>query len=282
MSANKPATIRPNRKKSPNRKQKTGPGEKWWRQNSRLLPAIIPLAFVLMMSLCFLYGYKLVTAPGRFGLQTIEVKGACLLRQDAVIRRARLSVGDNLLAINLAAVRRNLLADPWIGEAEVTRELPARITLHIREYVPLAVVDMGAQFFVNKAERLFKRAAPSDPGTLPVIRGLGYGDLTAAGKPDSPAYQAALEVIRTSREVEHLIPGMKLREVIVDRDSGIAVRAFDGIGEICLGFADYYNKFRKLNKILQDWENRGDGRRIAEIRFACPGRVVVKPATEGA
>ncbi len=281
MSVNKSSMIRPNRKKHPDRSpRKNGGMGRWYQRYPGLLRAGLPVVGVIIVSFCFLYGYKIITTCNFFGLKIIEVRGIHLLTRQAVMQKAGIAPGDNLLAINLERVRRNLLATPWIGESEISRELPAKITIHIREQVPLAVVDLGKKFIVNEAEQLFKCVESVDPRILPVITGLNYGDLTAEGKPESSVYKASLAAVKTGRKLQHLVPGMNMREVVVDRDRGIGVRGFDNVGEIRLGFENYYNKFDKLKRILQDWENRGKGRRIARMYFLSPERVVVQSATE--
>lgn len=234
-----------------------------------------------VISLGFLGAYRLFTSASAFRLETIAVNGHGILTKEAIIHSAAIVPGQNILAINLAQVRRNLLLNEWISEATVTRSLPSTITLTVKEYAPLAVVDLGQRFLVNRDDRLFMYADDDAPDFLPIITGLDFSDLDAYGNPGSLAFQAALDAVRTGQKVEPLMPGMNLRSVVADHEAGIAVEAFDNIEAVSLGFRDYFDKFRQLNRVLRDWEAAGNGRRIAKINFEGSGRAVLELAAEG-
>jgi cell division protein FtsQ len=238
------------------------------------------MAALLMVSVCFVYGYGLFVRTDCLRISDVQVKGVSFLSPETVIHRAGIEAGMNILAVNLSVARRRLQADPWIAEVRISRVLPSTIVINIREHTPLAIVDWGDCFLINSRRAIFKRVESTDPASLPVISGVDYGDLDAAGRSVSPVLNAALDVIEMGSIIEQRIPGMNIRKVIADRDTGLTLYAFETIDEVRLGFDDdndnYINKFRRLGHMLEHCSGQAGGSRLAAAGFEYPDRVVVK------
>ncbi len=278
LSRQKPA--RRNRKKGKNSRRATS-------SKSGLYGPAALIAAVVLISCGFVGGYFALTGCDILGVENISVTGACLLEENEIVRQAGIEPGENILAVNLAVARKRLLSHPWIAAAGVSRQLPATIMVEIEEYSPVAVVDLGRsvsglgqRFFVDKNRRIFKPQEPSDPAALPVIDGLDLRDLDDKGRPGSRLFVAALDVIETGRRLSHLIPGLSIRRVSVDRDLGITLRAFDRVGPVRFGFDEdrdhYFKKFKRLHDVLSRLDDRAKDVDIAAVGLECPGRVVVK------
>lgn len=265
--------VRRNRKKGkkPARSARTG---------FRLAGPVSLVAGLLVISTVFVGGYLLLTGCDCLGIRNVSVAGTCLLEEEAVVRQAGIQRGNNILAVNLAAVRKRLLAHPWIASAGISRQLPDTVTISIQEYEPLAVVDLGRQYFIDEQHCLFKSRDVTDPQGLPVITGLDYRDLDEQGRPGSELFRGALDIIETGRRLRHLIPGLSIRRVAVDRDRGVTLYAFDRIGPVRFGFDEdqdhYVKKYKRLNDVLSCLDDRAGDVRIAAVGLECPGRVVVR------
>ncbi len=71
--------------------------------------------------------------------------------------------------IDLAAIRRELAALPWVASAELRRKWPGRLEIRIREQKPVAC--WGERGLLNAAGRLFLADADHVPAELPRLRG---------------------------------------------------------------------------------------------------------------
>jgi cell division protein FtsQ len=78
-------------------------------------------------------------------LRKLPVQTDGVLSEREIIGQAGLKLGLNTFAIDLPTVRTRLLRHPRIAVAEVHRELPDTIRLHIRERFPVARVKAVSQ-----------------------------------------------------------------------------------------------------------------------------------------
>ncbi|MFP4444886.1 MAG: cell division protein FtsQ/DivIB [Desulfosudaceae bacterium] len=262
-----------------NRKKGKKPARSF-RTGFRLAGSFSLMAGVLVISAFFVGGYLLLTGCDCLGISNVSVAGTCLLEEEAVVRQAGIQRGNNILAVNLAAARKRLLAHPWIASVGISRQLPDTVAISIQEYEPLTVVDLGREYFIDEQRTLFKSREVSDPQGLPVISGLDYRDLDEQGRPGSELFRAALDVIETGRRLRHLIPGLSIDRVAVDRDRGVTLYAFDRVGPVRFGFDDdqdhYVKKYKRLNDVLSCLDDRAGDVRVAAVGLECPGRVVVR------
>jgi len=268
--------------KSPRKNRKKKSGFKRFAGMKPGLKIAVGMAFILTMSVCFVCGYGFFINSDCLRVKDIQVHGLSLLSPEAAIRRAGVETGENILAVNLSVAGRRLQADPWIADVRIRRVLPSTIVIDVREHTPVAILDWGEMFLVNNRREVFKRLESADPVLLPVISGVDYGDLDAAGRPVSPVLNAALDVIETVSVMGRRKPGMNIRKVIADRDMGLTLCVFNTIDEVRLGFDDdhdnYLKKFQRLNHMLTHRSGQA-GSRLVAAGLEYSDRVVVKAAS---
>jgi cell division protein FtsQ len=267
--------IRKNRFKKDHRKTRQ-------RILGRLAVGFKLFAFVAVMmgfSALFMVGYAAVTHTDYFRADAIKVKGLSRLAKDAVLAQAQIQKGDNLLALNLSLVRKRLLAHPWIAAACVAREIPGTIRIEITEHQALAVLDLGRKFLIDTHGRIFKEYNPDDPRDLPLVTGMAYWDISLGDDALSPVMAAVVEVLRISRTRKSTIAYAQIRQVHVDPELGVSLRAWDDQRLIKLGFSNFENKYRSIGKLLPYLEHSTQWRRFESIDANNPDRIVVQLGT---
>jgi cell division protein FtsQ len=139
----------------------------------------------------FIFAYDYFTQTRHFQARRIVVTGQQRLSRLKVMEIAGVGIQTNILSVNLTTTRKRLLADPWIAAATVSREIPSGLRIHIREEIPLALLEMGPGegFLINPAGEVFKRRDDSDSDALPRVQGLDHADLPVSGQPASEAFQ---------------------------------------------------------------------------------------------
>jgi cell division protein FtsQ len=208
----------------------------------------------------FILIHEVVTQCDYFAAETIAIEGTRRLTHEQVARQARVRSGDNILSVNLSLVRKRLLAHPWIAEAEVSRQIPSRLSIRVREHRALAVVDCGQKFLINHQGRIFKPWEPGDRDDLPVIRGLDLSDLKVdrrleATHPDQTAvdsapFRAVMQVLELGKQSGSILPNHLIRQISVDRQIGLTIYAFDHLKAISLGYSDYLAKYHMLANLF--------------------------------
>jgi len=223
----------------------------------KVMAAVVALAAVTGF---FILIHELVTQCDYFAAAKVTIEGTRRLTHEQVARQARIRKGDNILSVNLSLVRKRLLAHPWIAEAEVSREIPSRLIIRVKEHSALAVVDLGQKFLINQQGRIFKAWDPADRINLPVISGLDLSDLTVYGQlepsdsgqtpVDSAPFRAVMQVLELGQQQGSILPNRLVRQIIVDRQIGLTVYAFDRLKAINLGYSDYIGKYHMLVKLF--------------------------------
>ena len=230
-----------------------------WRITS-CIKMMVAVSLMPAMSIVFIFGYDLLTQCDYFRANSIIINGTNRLSQNQIIKHIGIDAGINIFSVNLSATRKRLLAHPWIADAEVRRELPNEINIRIKEHKPLAIIDLGRKFLINDQGEIFKKLAASDPCNLPVIIGLEFSDLDVSdldasgldvfGKSRNIAFKAVMEVLQLGQKVGSIIPNRLLKAIMVDREIGITLYAFNGIQAIKLGYNNYPDKYERLKNVL--------------------------------
>ena len=283
MSVNRRGQLNLMMKKAPrkNRKKKSAGSGRF----DRMVPFLkvsAGLSVLAALSACFVFGYGFVIRAESLRIKDVRVVGASILSRNAIIRRAGINPGENILAVNLTVARRRLQADPWINEVRISRVFPSIIVINVLEQTPVAILDYGGGLLINSRHEIFKRLESTDPVSLPVISGVDLNDLDKAGRSASQVLNDALDVIETVSLIKRGMPGINIKKVLADRDTGLTLYAFEDIDEVRLGFDDdndnYLGKFRRLNYMLNHCDDLGGSNRLAAAGFEYSDRVVVRRA----
>jgi len=208
------------------------------------------VGILTVMSFVFILAYDFITQCDYFRANNIVIKGAHRLSKQHILEQANINKGTNILSVNLSIIRNRLLAHSWIAETEVRRELPDIITIGIKEHEPLAILDLSRRFLINVNGEVFKEWTASDPDGLPIVSGLQFSDLNVSGEPRSTSFNAVMEVLRLGLESDSILPNRRIRKIMVNRQIGLTLYAFDRVRVIKLGYHDYPDKYERLESVL--------------------------------
>jgi len=197
--------------------------------------------------------------------------------------------GINILAVNLSQVRKRLLANPWIAEAEVIREIPSGLIIRIKEQVPIAVIDIGQKFLINHRGEIFKECEPSDPTNLPTVSGLDVSDLQVYSpsnptdhrfepKPNTP-FNAVMQVLRMGDEKGSILPNQIIKHIRVDQQIGLTLYTVDRMKAINLGYNDYAGKYQMLESLFSYLKRQRSISDFDRIDLNNLNRIVLNPIT---
>jgi cell division protein FtsQ len=156
---------------------------------------------------------KLVYENRSFAVQKIEVQTDGAISSDQLRRWSGVRTGQNLLALDLARVKRDLEMVPMIDSVSVERILPGTLRVRVTEREPIAQVNVpvprsggGLDVKVYQLDENGYVMLPLDPRQravpltsgdeeLPLILGINAADLQPGRKLESVQLQAALKWI---------------------------------------------------------------------------------------
>jgi len=242
--------------------------------------AIIVVAALQFVSFLFIFSYDFLTQCDYFNAENIVVSGANRMTKKQVLHHVKIYKGINILSVNLSMTRKRLLAYSWIDDVEVSRELPDKINIKIKEHKPLAILDLGRKFIINTRGEVFKERTVSDPGNLPTVKGLEFSDINVQGKPRSTAFSAVMEVLALGQKSESVLPYDVIKGIQVDREIGLTIFTSDRIKAVKIGYNDYPNKYARLKDVLLYLRKRHDFSQLESIDLNNLNRIVVNPNRE--
>ncbi|TSA40417.1 MAG: FtsQ-type POTRA domain-containing protein [Verrucomicrobiales bacterium] len=147
-----------------------------------------------------------------FAISSIEAQTDGVIVPDQLRRWANVRPGENLLALDIARVKRDLEMVPMIATVSVERILPKTLRIRVTEREPVAQVNVlrpngrgGVEATVFHLDAAGFVIVPLDPrqrtrplvqgdDSLPLLMGLKPGDLQPGRAVESPAVQAALKL----------------------------------------------------------------------------------------
>ncbi len=230
------------------------------------------------ISFLFIFSHDFLTQCDYFRAEELTVTGADRLTREQILEQAQVTNDTNIYSLNLSMARKRLLAHPWIAEAEVSREPPSGINIRIREHKPIAVIDLGRKFLINSHGEIFKEMTAPDFEHLPVIKGLEFSDINVHGESRSTPFSAVMNVLELGQKPDSVLPNTLIKKIMVDREIGLTIYAFDRIKAIKLGYDNYQNKYAKLKNVLSFLEKRNGLSHLDSIDINNLNRIVVNPA----
>ena len=147
-----------------------------------------------------------------FAISGIEAQTDGVIAPDQLRRWANVKAGQNLLALDLARVKRDLELVPMIATVSVERILPKTLRIRVTEREPVAQVNVlrsngrgGVETAVFHLDEAGVVILPLDPrqrtqplargdDSLPVLTGLKQADLKPGCAVQSAAVRAALKL----------------------------------------------------------------------------------------
>jgi cell division protein FtsQ len=117
--------------------------------------------------------YAKVMGSERLRVAHVEVRGDRFLSEGEVRELLGPAVGENILGLDIDALKAHLRASPWVADATVRRTLPDTLEVEVRERVPLALAEMDRLYLMDAEGTLIDIYGPRTAGfDLPIVRGL--------------------------------------------------------------------------------------------------------------
>jgi len=228
-----------------------------------------------------------------FAIQQIEVQTDGVIAPDQLRRWTGVRPGQNLMALDLASVKRNLELVSVIGSVSVERVLPRTLRIRITEREPVAQVHVlragpggngleVAVFQLDAAGYVLEPLDPRQRATLPVttddalptLSGVNPLDLKPGHPLDSPPVQAALHLI-DAFDHSPMAGLVDLRRIDVSSPEVIVVTTSQE-SEVTFGLDDLDQQLRRWRKIYDECLRRNKSIATLDLAVAdnTPARLV--------
>ena len=220
-------------------------------------------------------GYRAVLRLSYFRVVEIQVEGNLQVAAQEIINSLGLAPETSILEVDLKALARRVLENPWIKEASVRRWLPLSLTIQVVERMAEAVFIADRRYLLSADGVILAELGEDELPTLPTLRAA------------TPRHVAVGERILTSEMVQGLavwrqfqlanaIQGERAHEIAIAGDGSYVVNLGQQMPAIRLHAQDLEGQLRRLGAALAASHQRLD--RFADVDLRFRERVVFRPA----
>lgn len=209
-----------------------------------------------------LLGQKLFAENGQFAIRRLVLSSNGKLTPELIRDYAHLAEGQNLFALDIAQVRRDLESVPVVSRVELRRELPDTLRVSVTERVALARLGDDERLSHLALDRDgFVLGPTSVTPQLPAITGLRDRGLRPGSQVVDPLLASALQLIDLADQAR-FSAYLKIKSIDIGAEDYLDVRL--GGGERLLISREALElKLGKFTDILK--RSAGAGRQIAAV-----------------
>jgi len=209
---------------------------------------------------------ELVYENQAFALQDLDIQTDGVISVDQLRRWAGVRFEENLLALDLARVKRDLELVPLIQSVSVERILPHALRIRIAEREPIAQVNLPrprpnespelavyqldpegwVMLPLDPCQRATPLSQPPDP--LPVLSGPEAGQMQPGRRITAPQVQAALQLIVAFAQ-SPMAGLVDLKRIEVSSPEVLVVTTGQG-SEVTFALADLDQQLRRWHTIF--------------------------------
>jgi len=231
-----------------------------------------------------------------FAIQEIDVQTDGIISVDQLRRWAGVKPQENLLALDLARVKRDLELVPLIQSVSVERILPRTLRIRITEREPVAQVNLprprpdgGVELAVYQLDADGYVMLPLDPrqcatplnqpvDSLPVLIGINTTELQPGRRIVASPVQAALQLIMAFDQSP--MAGLDDLRHIDDSCAAVLVATTGQGSEVTFGMADMEQQLRRWHDIFELGQKMGKA--IVTLDLAVTNNVPARWIDSGA
>jgi cell division septal protein FtsQ len=263
---------------------------------TRLAIIVMGLPLLTMLGLYLLWRTgewaldKFVYENSEFAIQNIQVQTDGVIAPEELRRWSGVKPGANLIALDLASVKRNLELVSTIDSVSVERVLPRTLKIRVTERKPVAqvnvpragasgeiaisVLQLNADGFVMQPldPRLRVISLAQMSNQLPVIDGLNIYQLQSGRRVETPQTQAALKLLGAFAH-SPMAGLVDLRRIDVSSPGVIVATTGQG-GEITFGLDNLEQQLRRWREIYDLGVSQN--KMIASLDLAVENNVPVR------
>jgi cell division septal protein FtsQ len=244
----------------------------FFKKAARLAGGIVVLSLAVV--LCYeLYG--LVAHMTFLRLDRIEVNPLKRLTREDVISLAGVKPGDDLLAMKLQRVGEQLMKSPWAEKVRVKRYFPHTLAIEFIEREPVAIVNMGYLYYLDKKGEVFKPLNEGDRLDYPVLTGITEEDMWKDPAGSRDALKGALGLIALLKGGS-LLALAEISEIHYDKGYGFTLFTMRGGVPVKLGNSGFDEKLARLARIFRDLQAQLPTLEYIDLDYS--DKIIVKKA----
>ena len=196
----------------------------------------------------------------------VRVEGLHYLDAARVCRMAGIGAGTDMIALDLARMRQQLLLDPRVARAEVVRLLPSGLRIRIVEREPVLLVQHGEPWEVDSSGILLAPLAAGVVADVPLLAGPHFDRYPAGTQVLTSEVQRGLAWVRALSAPDLQLSG-QVSQVDVSHADSTEVLLLNGTRVLSPAWPPVHQDLQALRVVLADLQHRGTQAEQLDVRF---------------
>lgn len=208
-------------------------------------------------------------ASPRFEIVSLGIRGHSRLTPETIAERLDLQPHTNIFQVRLDDIQRKLEDMIWVKEARVFRNFPQKLSIHLTERVPFALVKLGELHLVDQEGVVLGALASGSEIRLPIVTGSFVQDVAQDG--ENTQLKHALQALGSLMNSSYPF-SRPIRKVRIEGLENVMLVHDGDFPDIHLSLLDYAQSFQRLEKIYPELEPE----KLAVIDLRFDKRVVLR------
>ena len=232
---------------------------------------IIVLTFILMVSL----GAISLVKSNIFNLTKVEIIGNTTLKDDQIIDLEKLVTNKNIFTYNLKKVRKEIVSNPYIEDAQVKIKLPNKIVITVKEIDIVAVLFNGNEYcYIDSSGNLIEKINNLEENNDKIICSVDYtlsnNSITFKNQKEKDGILKVLNIIKS----EYLEKEVKQIEYTNEDEINIITKY--GTKFLIVDDKELEYNIARASKILVDLQSKKINDGIVDLTYS--NYAVYKPS----
>lgn len=224
------------------------------------------ITFIMILIIC-VFGYILIKTD-YFIFKKLNVVGQVKLSRQDVLISGKIEPGKNIYKYSSKEIRKNLLENPYIEDANVKVRLPDNIIIDLKERIAMCAIPyMGSYALINEEGIVLKVEDDLKNVDVPLIGGINLQKLKIGKNveiKDDDVLKKILDLLNACNNAKIL---SNISQINIDDNKNIDVYTINGI-RVLLGKGENLDyKMTQLNKILIDLYTKNIKVGIVDMRY---------------
>jgi cell division protein FtsQ len=194
--------------------------------------------------------YKAIKSVSLFSLKNIEVSACKHVTRDELLGLAGVEPGKDLLHMNLKQMGEHILQNPWVETVRINRYFPDTVSISITEREPVAIINMGFIYYLDKKGTVFKVLTQGDTLDFPIVTGFSEEELGSDPKGTREALESTCNLLKILREKGAFILA-DVSEIHYDKGYGFTLFTASGALPVKVGSDDFSAKVERFARIYR-------------------------------
>ena len=205
-------------------------------------------------------------AENSFLVKEIIIEGNHRCQRAEIIKALNLDSRQLIFTFSLMQAQRRITDLPFVKQAVISRRLPDRLQIAIKERRPEALLYIDDLYMVDGEGIVIAKAPPAEKLDFPLISGVSLSEWRQRPQVWRGLLKQAMRLLKIWKGHRQQMPE-EVAQIVMDEACGLNLFTTDKNWELQLGFENYDERLERWQQVLQVL-----GKRAATVKyFDCAG-----------